>query len=78
MPLALEQIAQHAGNFACLRPAPGVQAGFGTALQALRDVEIGFAVSDEIKDRHDRFMFPFVSAQAGTQRINNGFPLSRE
>ena len=54
MPIALEQIAQYAGNFARLRPAPGVQSGLGTALQTLCDIEIGFAVADEIEDRHDR------------------------
>src|SRR5580704_4510985 len=52
MAVALEQIAQYAGIVPALRPAASVQAGLGTALQALRDVEFGFAVSDEIKDRH--------------------------
>jgi hypothetical protein len=54
MPVALEQIAQYAGNPPALRPTPGVQSGLGTALQTLRDIEIGFAVADEIEDRHDR------------------------
>src|SRR5260370_35217929 len=53
MPIALEQIAQYPGNVPALRAAPGVQSGLGTALQTLRDIEIGFAVADEIKDRHD-------------------------
>ena len=52
--LAREQILEQAAAFLGLFAAAGVERGLVLPLQALRDVEIGLAVADEIEDGHDR------------------------